>query len=97
MKELIFMMDSENFMIQGTFEDGEIFFNSLGSHDNSFDLEEIENIKDGFIFMFIEDNNICDALIEYIKTNYDTILEKINSNPKNKLMFKIPYDENIIV
>lgn len=96
-KELLFMMEHESFMIKGEFSEGDIYLKTLCEDNRKFKLSESNRIKDNYIFIFIEEEKICNYLLHKIK-NDNTLLDRINNNPSNKLLFMYPYDtfSNII-
>ena len=93
-KELAFKLEDSDNVIFGTYvySSDKIYFKRL------CDNKHIDNVKDIFDnYIELDNNNVLEfnELVENIQ-NDNTILDKIKSNPSEKLLFQYPKSEKLI-
>lgn len=93
-KDLAFKLEDSNNVIFGSYvaSSDKIYFKKLCNDES---VENIENVFDDYIEL--DNVNVLefDELIEHIKAD-NSILDKINSNPSQKLLFQYPKSQELI-
>ncbi|MGL5714649.1 MAG: hypothetical protein ACRCXT_01800 [Paraclostridium sp.] len=87
-KDILFTMENEDAILKAVFdiETEKLKFKAQNEEEKYYSLEEIENVKNSYIYIFKEDENVIDQLISKIKKD-EKLIDKIKKNQNNKLMF----------
>lgn len=87
-KDILFIIENEDVMLKAVF-DGEkeiLLFKAQNEDEIYYSIDEIENVKNGYLYIYEEDVKALDHLIQEVKNDVN-LIDRIKNNQSNKLMF----------